>query len=83
MALELGPEYNDYEVDTSNFCKRDWDLIKVALESRVIALEEALVISGVVSEADKATWEKDIEVMKTIVNVINSGSETEEGLEDD
>lgn len=83
MALELGPEYNDYEVDTSNFCKRDWDLIKVALESRVIALEEALVISGVVSEADKATWKKDIGDMKTIVNVINSGSEVEEDSEDD
>lgn len=80
MALELGPEYNDYEVDTSNFCKRDWGLIKVALESRVTALEEALVISGVVSGADKATWEKDIEDMKTIIDVIESGSETEEDL---
>lgn len=83
MALELGPEYNDYEVDTSNFCKRDWDLIKVALEGRIAAMEEALVISGVVSEADKATWEKDIEDMKTIINVIESGSEVEEDLEGD
>ena len=83
MALELGPECNGYEVDTSNFCKRDWDLIKVALEGRIAAMEEALVLSRVVSETDKVTWKKDIEDMKTIVNVIKSGSEVEDDSEDD
>lgn len=84
MALELGPEYSSYEVDTSSFCKRDWDIIEAALTERIAVMEVVIdaTLLGM-SESQKAILEKEIEDMKTILNVIGSDSEVEEESEDD
>ena len=83
MALELGPEYNGYEVDTSSFCKRDWDIIETALSERIAVMEVAIASTFLgMPESQKAILEKEIEDMKTILNVIGGDSEVEEESED-